>query len=105
MLGPDAAGRLEALGRVSRRHPDVGDHDVGPLARDEAEKAVEVVRLADHIESRGCERRCERLAKEDGIVGQNDANRAHRPILPPRRKTAPPCRPPNSMAAALGWPG
>ncbi len=72
MVRPDPAGRLEALGRVGRRHPDVDDREVRALAIDEGQQAGHVIGLADDLEAGGGESRREGLAEEDGIVGEDD---------------------------------
>ena len=59
------ARRFQALGGVRRRHADVDDRDIRPVARDEVEQPGDVAGLADHLESARGERIGQGLAQED----------------------------------------
>jgi hypothetical protein len=47
----DLAGGVQALSRVTRRHPDIRDDQVGPLLADELKEFGRVAALANHLEA------------------------------------------------------
>jgi hypothetical protein len=49
MRGADTFGRLDPLGRVRRRHPDVGEHRIRPELLDRVEQRVGVFDQPDHV--------------------------------------------------------
>ncbi len=67
-------GCLEPLGRVGRWHPDFHDDDVRGRALDQVLEIDGIARLPDHLETGRGEACGERLAQEDGVVGQDDAD-------------------------------
>ena len=85
-LGPDDPGRVEALGRVVGRHPDVHDHQVGMLLPDRGEELGGVAGLGHHVEAGAIEQAGQALAEQDIIVrerylGAAAAHSAHyRPV-------------------------
>src|SRR6188508_1161816 len=72
----DLARRLEALGRVGRRHADIDHEDVRARCADELDEPVDPVGLADDLEPAGSERRRDGLAQEHRVIGEDDAQRA-----------------------------
>ena len=76
MLGADLARGLEALRRVARGHPDVDDRKVGAFAVHERQQPGNVLGLPDDVEAGRPERRRERLAEQDGVVGKDDPDRS-----------------------------
>ena len=58
------------------RHPHVDDRHVRPLAGDEREQPGNVLGLADDPEARRLERRRQRLAEQDRVVGKDDPDRS-----------------------------
>jgi hypothetical protein len=73
----DHACCVEALGRVRRRHPDVHDRQVGLVLAGETEQLVGVAGLADDVVAGPAEQARESLAKEDVVVGDDDAGAGH----------------------------
>ena len=55
----DRVRRLEPLGRVRGRHPDVDDHELGLVVAHELDQLVRVARLADDLEVGSLEQACE----------------------------------------------
>jgi hypothetical protein len=71
------SGNSQALGGVTRRHPDVHQDEVGPLLPDQVQQPRRVAALADHVEAGALKQACQTLAQENVIVGQRDPD----PIL------------------------
>ena len=69
----DRARRVEALGRVRRRHADVDDGELRPLLAHERDELVAVAGLADDLEAEPLEQAREPLAEQDVVVGEDDA--------------------------------
>ena len=82
MLGMLLAQRVRgahALVGAGRRHPDVGEHDVGELGVDGRQQLVEVAARADDLEVRlRLEQADDALADEVAVLGDHDAH-GHRP--------------------------
>ena len=74
-MSDESAGGLQALCRMRRRHPHVDNRHVRPLAGDEREQPGHVLCLADDPEARRLERRRQRLAEQDRVVGKDDPDR------------------------------
>ena len=72
-LLPDRTRRVEALGRVRRRHADVDDGEIGTLLANQGEQLVAVARLPDDLEAEPLEQAREALAEQDVVVGQDGA--------------------------------
>ena len=69
-----AVGEHDALGIAGRRHPDVGDHDVGQLGLDRLGELAAVLAGRDQLDPRiGVEQVLERLAHEVVVVGHDHA--------------------------------
>src|SRR6266571_3483638 len=73
-LGPDYAGRSEALGGMVRRHPDVHDGQLRLLLPDKRDELRRVPALPGHRKAGPLEQARETLAEEDIIVSQRDTN-------------------------------
>jgi hypothetical protein len=77
---------------VRRRHPDIEDRDVRTLSFHEPHQLGHVPCLANDLEAGCCQCRSQRLPKEDGVVGQDDATHlCHEPIVPPGCNWRTPC--------------
>ena len=68
-LVADRPRRLEPLGRMGRRHPDVDDRNLRLLPSHELDQAVGVARLADDVVAALPQQRGETLAKQHVVVG------------------------------------
>jgi hypothetical protein len=68
----DRARRVQSLGPVARRHPDVYDRQVRTVLADQAQQPGSVVSLADDVEPRSLEQASYSFAKQRVIVRQND---------------------------------
>jgi hypothetical protein len=82
-LLPDHACRFEAFGRVPRRHSDVDDREVGLVLAHEVDQLRPAGALTDDLVARPLEHARYPFAKEDVVVGQDDAHVAHRTALAP----------------------
>ena len=74
MGGPDPRGRVQALGRARRRHPDVDDGGVRRGAGDQLQQPVGVAGLPDDLDAGRRERAGERLPEQDRVVGEDYAH-------------------------------
>ena len=83
-LSTDLAGRLQALVRVRRRHPDVDDGDVRPVCGDGGEELVGVGALRDHVDAAFAEQGGEPFADQDRVVGDYDAHGSSAVSVVPR---------------------
>jgi hypothetical protein len=64
---------LYAFVGACRRHPDVGDDGVGLVLLDFGEEAIAILADGHHLDLRvACEHLLDRLAREEGIVGNHD---------------------------------
>jgi hypothetical protein len=70
-LHTDYPGRVEALGGVGRRHPNVGHYQVGRVLADQREQLCTVASLPDDVETRAFEQAGQSLAEQDVILGQD----------------------------------
>ncbi|MBV9449910.1 MAG: hypothetical protein JO345_28865 [Streptosporangiaceae bacterium] len=68
----DLASRVETLGGMAGRHPDVHDHQFGPLITDKREQLRGIPALPDDLEPRAVQQARETLAQQDVIVSQRD---------------------------------
>ena len=66
------AGCLKAFGRVSRRHPDVHDHQFGLPLADEREQQSRVCGLPYDVKARAFKQARETLAQQDVVVCEGD---------------------------------
>ena len=64
---------IETFRRARRRHPDVDDHELGPLLAHELQELVPVACLADNLEAGPVEQARETLAQKDVVVRKNDS--------------------------------
>ena len=71
-LGADHAGRVETLGGMVRRHPDVHDGQFRFMLPDQRDELRPVTGLADHDKSGPLEQAGQALPEEDVVVGQRD---------------------------------
>ena len=71
----DLLGRAQALVGVGRRHPDVHDRDVRAVHRNMAEQVVSGAGLGHDLEACVLEQPRDPFAQEDGVVGEDDAER------------------------------
>ena len=77
MVGPDAPGRVDALGRVRRWHPDVGEDGLGLQFLDGRHELVERARRADQLHLVGrLEQRGRPLSHEVVILREDHAHHA-----------------------------
>ena len=74
----DRVRRLEALGRVRRRHPNVDDHELGLVLAHELEKLSRVTSLTDDLETGPLEQAREAFTQQDVVVGHDDSTAAFR---------------------------
>ena len=68
----DLAGRLKAFGGVTRRHPDVHDHQFRLLLAHKGEQQRRVRALPNDVEARALKQARETLAQQDVVVCQRD---------------------------------
>src|SRR5439155_22106442 len=73
MPAADLLRGAQALVRVGRRHADVDDRDVGGVEGHVAQQVVGRARLRCNLEARVLEQAADALAKQDGVVGKDDA--------------------------------
>ena len=52
VLPADLVGGVQAFGGMAGRHPDIHDHQLGPLLADQLKKPRGIAALADHVEAR-----------------------------------------------------
>jgi len=80
-------GRLQALGRELRRHPDIHHGQVRPFPADEFHEFRGVAGLADDLQPGAVQQARQAFAEKDVIVGQHHsrAARAHTTIMGPGR--------------------
>jgi hypothetical protein len=70
------AGCLDSLVGVARRHPDVGEDDVGTLLVDRGEQRVEIAADGGDVEGRfRFEQSPDALADEVVVVGEHEPDR------------------------------
>ncbi len=74
----DYPGRLQALGGVGRRHPDVGHHQLGPGLPDQREQVRAVAGLPDHREAGAIEQAGQALPEQDIVLAQDNPQAAAR---------------------------
>ena len=75
---PEALGRADALVGVGRRHPDVGEDDVGRARLDGVEQLTEVPRL-DHLPDGRVlgQQGDEALPEQHAVLGEDDPHPGH----------------------------
>ncbi len=78
LLLPYGPGRVEALGVVRRRHPDVGQHQRRLTFADHVEQLDAIARLPDDLETRPPEKAGKALAEQDVVISEDDAYGTHR---------------------------
>jgi hypothetical protein len=61
--------RIQALGRVIGRHPDVHHRELRLLLPDDLDKLLGVADLPDDLEPRAVQQASQALAQQDVIVG------------------------------------
>ena len=76
-LGADRLRRLEPLGRVRRRHPDVEHHQVRRARADEPQQLRRVSCQTGDFERRPSEQAGDALAQQDIVVGDHHPNVLH----------------------------
>ena len=116
-LGAEDPGRVQALGRMVRRHPDVHDDQVGMLLPDRRDELRGIARLGGHLEARAIEQAGHALAEQDIVVREDHPGSAaahldhYRPIRGVRAmvdwgvrmRVRWPHRPVPSCSAACSW--
>ena len=70
----DRPRRLETLSRMSRRHSDVDEHQVGPVLADQVEQLHPVAGLPYHLELGALEQAGDALSKQDVVVRQDHSH-------------------------------
>ena len=70
----NALRRDDPLVRVRRRHADVDDHTVGPGRRDIAHQAVDLARLADHLDAGAGEDADDPLSGQHHVIRDHDTH-------------------------------
>ena len=74
VVGPDLLGRIDALGGVGRRHPDVGEHGVGLVLGHGLQQRLRVGHAVDEIDLVDLgEQGRDALPHQEVVVGQHDA--------------------------------
>ena len=76
----DHASGFETLARVTWRHPDVDDREVGPTRANELDQLGGVAALAHDVEAGTLEQARQTLAEKDVVVRQHHARRACRHV-------------------------
>ena len=61
-------------------HPDVGEHDIGPIALDALDR-VGAVADGDHLDVLVGERQLDDTLDRDGVIGEQELMR-HAPMIP-----------------------
>jgi hypothetical protein len=74
-LGAYGGGGAQALVAVGRWHPDVGDDHVGSVSPRLLQHLVGFAWLADHRETGRLEHAHDAGAQEEGVLGDDDAQR------------------------------
>jgi CheY-like chemotaxis protein len=72
-LVADLPRRLQALGQVVRRHPDVDDREIGPVRTDQVEQLGSIVSLADDVKPGSGEQTRDACAEQRVVIGQHYA--------------------------------
>ena len=78
MLGADPLRREEPVVGVGRRHPDVGDHNVGLVPCDQRAERVSVTCLPHNEEAVVGQDPGQPFSEEHGVVGQHNPDRRGR---------------------------
>ena len=73
MRPADLRGRDETVVRVVRRHADIDDRDVGLVRANLEQEVVGADGAADHVVTGALQQRCDALAKQSAVVGDDDA--------------------------------
>ena len=71
-LGPDHTGRVEPLGGMIRRHPDIHDGQFRLMLPDQRDELRPITASADHDKTGLFEQAGQALPEEDVVVGQCD---------------------------------
>jgi CheY-like chemotaxis protein len=87
VLALELDGRLEALGRVGRRHADVDDDDIGPFGLDGGEQPGCIRALGDDNDAFVGEQPGDPGAHEGRVVDEHDAHRRLHSLMMPRPST------------------
>src|SRR5436853_7684017 len=74
MIGANSASGNQALVRMCRWHPNVGDRHVGRVNPHLRKQLVAVARLADDVYTRVLEHSDEALAREQHVLSYDDAH-------------------------------
>jgi hypothetical protein len=75
-VGADPLRGVDALGREGRRHPDVGEHRIGPVQRDGAVERVRIGHCLDELDlSDLAEQPGDPLSDEVVVVREHDPHR------------------------------
>src|SRR5215467_9387288 len=69
----DLPRSIQALGQITRWHPDVDDGQVRMLLTDLRQQFVGIAGLADHVKPRAPQQACYALPEQRVVVGQGDA--------------------------------
>jgi hypothetical protein len=64
----DQPSCVEPFRRVTRRHPNVDDRELGSMLSHEREQLRRVAALADDVEPCALEQACQTFAKQDVVV-------------------------------------
>ena len=72
---PDLPCRLESLGRLGGRHPDVGQDQVGPQRAGQVQQPLRVPGGAHHVQARVAQDPAEALTQQHRILGDDHPQR------------------------------
>jgi hypothetical protein len=70
-LQADHPGRLQTLGGIGRRHPDVDDHQLGRLLADQREKLRAAAGLPHHLETGALKQAGQTLPEKDVVLSED----------------------------------
>ena len=74
----DLARRLQTLGGLGGRHPDVGEHHVRPQRGDQLQQLLRVPGGADHVQAGVGQHPAQSLAQQHGVLGDDHPQRCRR---------------------------
>src|SRR5262249_44266948 len=83
VLLADLHGRLQALDAVGRRHPDVGDHQIGALGGHARKQLLLVTAAGADVEAGSFEKVSQPFPKEHRVVGDNYSHGSSTEITAP----------------------
>ena len=78
----DHPGRLQPLGGVRGRHPDVGHYQIGPGLTGQRKQLCAVTCLPHHLIAGAVEQTGQALAEQDIVLGQHHPRPGHDGTLP-----------------------